>query len=140
MPYNTPVNLSPPQIPFPFGLRYVAQFLPYGLRGMMDLAWMSQDLRAKKVGSFWLFSDKATQEGADLEALCEKAHITPAELIGAVVKVAYELRVDVSSLIGGIDHMPQALETAFTNAIRTGERLAEAVTVIGRIGREVLRR
>jgi hypothetical protein len=53
---------------------------------------MSQDPRAKKVGSWWLFADKATQGSADLEALCEPAEISPAEFIGVITGVAFELR------------------------------------------------
>ena len=66
-----------------YELRYVAQFLPYGLRKFMNFAGMSEDFRAKKVGSFWLWSDKATQDRMDLEGLCEKCRITPGELVGS---------------------------------------------------------
>ena len=76
----------------------------------------------------------------DLEALCERCHITPAELISAVVRVAYELRVDVSPVIAGISRMPEALSASLTHAVRTGERLQRAVAAMEYIDREIKRR
>lgn len=127
-------------MPFPFGLRYAAQFLPFGLRGFMQFAWMSDSLEAKKVGSFWLWSDKAAQDGMDLEGLCEKCRITPGELIGAVVRVAYELRVDVSALIGGIVRMPDVLLASLRHAMTTGKHLDEVRAGMERIGQQIQRR
>lgn len=54
------INLTRPSQMF--GLCFAAKFLPYGVRSMMDFAWLSEDWRAKKVGSCWLFSDKASQD------------------------------------------------------------------------------
>lgn len=140
MSNKIPIELSPPKVPFPFGLRYAARFVPYGLRGFMQLAWMSDNLEAKKVGSFWLGSDKPTQDSLDLEALCERCHIMPAALISAVVGVACELRVDASPLIAGISRMPDLLSASLTQAISTGEQLEEAVAAIEYMDREMKRR
>jgi hypothetical protein len=130
MPGNIRLQSPPPRIPYPFGLRYAAQFLPYGLKTMMQFAWMSEDSRARKVGSWWLFSDKATQESSDLESLCEKADISPAEFVGVVAGIAYELGVDVSELIGGMARMPEAISAIFTNATRSREHMEEAIAAI----------
>lgn len=100
---------------------------------------MSEDFRAKKVGSWWLFADKATQDSADLEDLCEKAHITPAEFIGVIAGVAFELRVDVSPLIGGISDTPRAVEAALAHTIRTGEGVEEAYAATESLGKEIER-
>ncbi len=139
MSHKVPFKQPPPPKAFPFGLRYVALFFPYRLQSMMNLAWMSDDFRAKKVGCTWLFSDKATQDSMDLEDQCEKAHITPAEFIGVVAGVAYELRVDVSGVIGGIMRMPQALLASLTRAVGTGN-IDEAVAAIEYINKSVRRR
>jgi hypothetical protein len=104
---------------------------------MMDFAWLSKDFRAKKVASWWLFADKATQDSADLDALCSKAHIAPAEFIGVIAGVAFELRVDVSGLFGGIARMPEMLSATFTSAIRTREGLEQAVAAMEYFGKEV---
>ena len=138
-PESRPFEICPPKIPFPFGLRYAAQFLPYGVRDMMQFAWMSEDFRAKKVGSWWLFADKAMQDSADLEAFCEKAHITSAEFIGVIAGVAFELRVDVAPLIGAISDMPRAVEAALAHTIRTGEGLEEAYAATESMGKEIQR-
>jgi len=116
------LSFTVPQ-PSACGLRYAARFLPYGVRGMMQLAWLSEDARAKKVGGRWLFADKGIQDSADLEDLCDQAGITAADFIAAITKVAYELRVDVSGLIGGIFDMPNAISSALALAITTGDGL-----------------
>jgi hypothetical protein len=138
-PESCSAQIRPPKIPFRWGLRYAAQFLPYGVRDMMQFAWLSQDFRAKKVGSWWLFADKAIQDSADLEALCEKAGITPAEFIGVIAGVAFELRVDVSPLIGGISDTPRAVDAALAHAIHTGEGLEGALAATENMGKEIQR-
>jgi hypothetical protein len=106
---------------------------------MMQFAWLSEDSRAKKVGGWWLFADKTTQDSADLEARCETADITPAEFIGVITGVAFELGVDVSALIGGISDTPRAVEAALAHTIRTGEGLEEAYAATESMGKEIER-
>jgi hypothetical protein len=134
-----PSEWRAPKVPFPWGLRYTAQFLPYGVRDMMQFAWMAEDRRAKKVGSWWLFADKATQDSADLEDLCDKADITPGEFVGVIAGVAFELGIDVSPLIGGIADAPRAVEAALAHTIRTGEGLEEAYAATESMSKEIQR-
>jgi hypothetical protein len=91
---------------------------------------MSEDSRARKVGNWWFFSDKATQVSSDRESMRDKAGISTGEFIGVVAGVAYELAVGVSEFIGAMARRPQAMSAVITSASCSQEHMEKAIAAL----------
>ena len=109
------------------------------MEGMFHLAALSRDARVRVVASEWITLDKAQRQNIEPEMLCERAGPGPEEFIGAVLKVAYELQVDVSPMIGAMIMMPHALAMTLDHACLTGERLEQVFAGLEAVGRSVQR-
>ncbi len=103
----------------PVGLKYAASFLPGGTTTMIWLAWHSRDERVRDVAKRWRVLDTEQRERMDLEALCDEADLRDGDFLGAVLGTAFEFRIDISPVIGGITAMPQALMGLFSLSIRS---------------------
>lgn len=123
--------------PVPSGLNWIATFLPYGVPTMINLAWLSQNAKARKVASYWMTLDTAGKDNVQLDDLCDEVGITPAEFVGAVAGTAHELDMDVSAVFAGIARMADALSVAFARAYETPDGREWAVEALEFIERRL---
>jgi hypothetical protein len=89
-------------VPAAFSLRVQAKRFPGGLVGMLTLGWLSGDDRARAVRDYWNSIPRKARGEIAVEELCQAAGIEPGELLGIVVRTAYDLDLDVSGFIVGI--------------------------------------
>lgn len=101
----------------------------------MQLAWLSRDERVRDVARRWRALDPAERNQTDIEELCDEAGIREGDYLGVVMSTAFELKVDVSDVIGGITRMPVALMGLFGRAaysVYEQERAVEAIEFFNR--------
>ena len=89
-------------VPYAFSLRGLAERLPGGVTGMLTLAWLSGDSRARAVRNYWNFIPRETRGEIAVEELCQRAGIEPGELVGLVTRTAYNLGMDVTGVVIGV--------------------------------------
>jgi hypothetical protein len=116
--------------PFPFGLRYIAHFFPFGMETMMQFASYSQSRKVRNVAWAWRVLDKAAQQTVEPEMLCEKEGVSSEDFLASVMGVAHELGADVAPVFEAMIRMPYALEAALQKAACTGEGLEQAMALI----------
>ncbi len=131
---------SKPPIPrFPYGLKYLATYLPGGMKTMIHLAWLSRNKRVRDVARRWRALDKEQKRSIEIEELCHEAGVKDSDFIADIASTAHELGIDVGSLIGGMTQMPRSLAASF-NAASLGEGLEQAWEAMEFFDRSVQRR
>lgn len=101
----------------------------------MQLAWLSRDERVREVARRWRALGAAERDQTGFEELCDQAGIRDGDYLGAVMSTAFELNIDVSTVIDAITQMPSALlrvfgSVAYSQAGR--ERAVEAIEFFNR--------
>jgi hypothetical protein len=74
---------------------------------MIFLAWHSPDARIRQVAERWRALDDEQQATTELEDICDEVGIEAADLLGDVVRTAYQLEIDLSGVFVGMVRMPE---------------------------------
>src|SRR5262245_38342940 len=101
------------RLPWCFSFRVLANSIPGGLEVILALGWLSGDAQARAVRDRWHSLSRQSKRSIEVEDLCRAVGIDAGEYFGIVAATAYDLGMDASRFIGGVERMtPRHVECA----------------------------
>src|SRR5438132_372646 len=100
------------RVHFPYGLKYMARYLPGGIKTMIYLAWLSRDEKVRTIAALWNRLPRQVKVDLELEELCRSAGLSWREFDKATWVTARELGIGNSQLLRGALEMSELLEVS----------------------------